>query len=1173
MCEKIVKKTIGLGTLLVAIVFILSFQTAKAADHTFTLTKDGISLGVDYDISASASGNTLASGIQEQGAINSISGGVINTYTTYKYRTKKVGFITFKGYKSTQVTITLANHNPVDVTVNYTTATTTGKKEDGESGGTSYVFTDKVAEFSPGGTLDVRIPANSTAKITMTAPDLHGDYKSYTTIFMYGTITINSITADVVSMDTKFAGAANGSYNVKYNGELIESGIAAGEVRTASKSSDANYTVTASASSGHEFGFWYNAETGEILSYKNEYSFAPEEIKIAPLFKPSGTGVYYVKGSPSVFYFYLDEAIIAAGPSGTIVVCGDGNVMGSSGQTDFTIPKDVKFIIPYSGDDEGDKAFSGSGVAEYYNLSTGVTPYRTLKVPSGTSITVKGSMCANCRQISPGRPNGPYGRLVLQGSEPQLIVTGSLYAWGYITGTGNVIIDGGTVYEMLEFDDFHSAVRSVDWYQNKKDNYLFMMSQYFIQNVEAPMTLKNGAKEYISTQINTGEVSSNSVQFIGDSGLFIADNNTVVMRTREKENDRVTYNIASGTLKTGFLSLDLTLGGFKRTLKTSDCIMPFNANMTFHIQDGATMSFDYPMALLPDTRIIVESGGNLLVTSNLFLFDSADWNHHTSGYYLAGTDANINFRNYVNAGTGRTITWPTIQDTRISTGAVNSVRYYNASSQVQVDGTLTIRQNGNVFSSNNYSTPSADKGIVGTGKIIVEGNKTKSYTMAAMSNYGKADSPYYETYSVSFTRTLATVFGESTSTNDYKELSAGPTYYGTSDEHTETNWYTNAVISYDLNGGTGTTPSNKYIVPGDTFTVASGDDIKQPNVKFYNWNTAADGSGTSYSPNENVVVTQEMGPAVKLYAQWKPITAQIIDSNGTSAVREYISLADAVEAYDGNGYIKMTANTEEPGFTLGENLYLDLNGKTVTLTSGLDTGSYKLYGMDTATDDYDGTDAGKITGTVSGTVAPVVQTELKADSEYSYYRYVAIQNGSELSFHRFNISVTGYRFELAAPQCALIFRGEFRGDEEAKTHLKSLGFTLKDADGTLLDKKSFLIPKDPNEIPNKESNPGESLVVRDTDGAYLFEFYLKRSFEMNPPDDTAYTEEFSAIAHATFDNGGTQDSGTQDNETQMLSFKKAWRNALSDSDSGMEQEGKAILTNFLNKFGINIYAE
>ena len=304
-----------------------------------------------------------------------------------------------------------------------------------------------------------------------------------------------------------------------------------------------------------------------------------------------------------------------------------------------------------------------------------------------------------------------------------------------------------------------------------------------------------------------------------------------------------------------------------------------------------------------------------------------------------------------------------------------------------------------------------------------------------------------------------------------------------------------------------------------------------------------------------------MGPAVKLYAQWKPITAQIIDSNGTSAVREYISLADAVEAYDGNGYIKMTANTEEPGFTLGENLYLDLNGKTVTLTSGLDTGSYKLYGMDTATDDYDGTDAGKITGTGSGTVAPVVQTELKADSEYSYYRYVAIQNGSELSFHRFNISVTGYRFELKAPECALFFIGKFQGDEAAKNHLTKLGFTLKDNNNNLLGEDNYVFTAD-TVIPDMPADGKESTseVVRSGD-AFLFEVYLKRSFEKDKP--AAYTEKIIATAQAMFKNNGTQDS-----EPKQWSFEDAWKNP-GELDTAQQK----ILDKFLKELGITKQAE
>ena len=87
--------------------------------------------------------------------------------------------------------------------------------------------------------------------------------------------------------------------------------------------------------------------------------------------------------------------------------------------------------------------------------------------------------------------------------------------------------------------------------------------------------------------------------------------------------------------------------------------------------------------------------------------------------------------------------------------------------------------------------------------------------------------------------------------------------------------------------------------------------------------------------------------------------------------------------------------------------------------------------------------------------------------------------------------------------------------------------------------------------------------VNDEGDAYRFEFYLKRSFEKNSPDNTAaYTEMFSAIAHAKFDNGGTQDSKPKD-----WSFKEAWQN------SGMKQEDKEILQNFLDAFGIKIQVE
>ena len=262
---------------------------------------------------------------------------------------------------------------------------------------------------------------------------------------------------------------------------------------------------------------------------------------------------------------------------------------------------------------------------------------------------------------------------------------------------------------------------------------------------------------------------------------------------------------------------------------------------------------------------------------------------------------------------------------------------------------------------------------------------------------------------------------------------------------------------------------------------------------------------------------------------------------------QYGTLQEAANAANGAPYVRLLHSTTGD-INAQRDLYLDLNGYTVT--GDFTMNGNTLYGMDSTTDGYDGTNAGKIVGSVVPYNKITYQTGNPGDA---YKRYVGIlreENGTQtLSFHRFNISVTGYRCELAAPECALIFRGEFRGDEEAKKHLSKLGFTLMGKNSTESKNEMF-------EALNKE-------FVNDEGDAYRFEFYLKRSFEKNSPDNTAaYTEMFSAIAHAKFDNGGTQDSEKKD-----WSFKEAWQN------SGMKQEDKEILQNFLDEFGIKIQVE
>ena len=295
--------------------------------------------------------------------------------------------------------------------------------------------------------------------------------------------------------------------------------------------------------------------------------------------------------------------------------------------------------------------------------------------------------------------------------------------------------------------------------------------------------------------------------------------------------------------------------------------------------------------------------------------------------------------------------------------------------------------------------------------------------------------------------------------------------------------------------------------------------------------------------------------------------AAIVDGDGNEGT-PHDTLKEAVDAYkpDDNAapknYIKLLHNTAET-IIADKDLYLDLNGCTVT---GDFTMSNKciLHGMDSTTDTYDGTNAGKIVGKVSLSDKTTYQTGKEGDDTYK--RYVAIpgeENGKPtVSFHRFNISVSGYRFELAAPQCALFFIGKFQGDEAAKSHLTSLKFTLTDENKAQLGTVSYLIPNDKEKIPKMPAEGEESTseVVHDDDGAYFFEAYLMRNIDKNTP--ATYRTKFIATAQATFDNGGKQ------SDPQELSFQEAWQNP-----GLIRPDQQEILKNFLAWLGITNQTE
>lgn len=72
-------------------------------------------------------------------------------------------------------------------------------------------------------------------------------------------------------------------------------------------------------------------------------------------------------------------------------------------------------------------------------------------------------------------------------------------------------------------------------------------------------------------------------------------------------------------------------------------------------------------------------------------------------------------------------------------------------------------------------------------------------------------------------------------------------------------------LSYNANGGEGTTPDEASFMKGASVTLANQGDLKKGKAEFLGWNTQADGKGTSYVAGQEVVFDAD----TTLYAQWK----------------------------------------------------------------------------------------------------------------------------------------------------------------------------------------------------------------------------------------------------------------------------------------------------------------
>lgn len=843
-----------------------------------------------------------------------------------------------------------------------------------------------------------------------------------------------------------FQPAENGSYTV--DEKTIN------EVYTHNQSSMTAYNVAATPADGYQFLGWYDVSNKKYISTdaKTALNFDSDRT-ITARFASKTAALFETGGQP---FDDLGDAVTyaQANSQNKITLASDGKITGT-----YTIPSGVTLLIPF---DAARTLYTSE--PGYVNTAETQKAYKTLTMVSGSSITVDGGAISvgGKHYASSGheccKPTGAYGLIKMQeGSRIMLNNGANLYAWGYITGDGKITAArGATVYEYFQVTDWRGGNATLSMILPPNKQHVFPFSQYYVQNIEAPLTIQNGATEkaYFSVDAAIVHTKSVTIDFIGsNNSLFRIYDGGELTKKYDPKTDRITYTT------TGSASLDslaLSVAGYN--IDSTDYVLPVNNNMTLNILSGS-VAVHCDAALLPGAQITIAQGAELNIVSGKSLY-VYDYNIETGEWGPYCT----NNKEFVPVPYT-----PTKKGSRTLTDA-----------KIDVNGTLTAA--GGVYTTKSGANICSSEG---TGKYLQQGapgTETKTY-------------------------------------------------------------------QYD-----GSTKSHEIPI-----TAAK---LKNKDGSYTETASASTGQTIPYCT------------CPTCGGKWLKDFAAIIDSTDNKTTY-HPTLQEAVKQFpqdsSGNTYIKMLHSTTE-NITTDKNLYLDLNGCTVTGAISV-MGTHKLYGMDsTAGEDYVTAPSGKIVGTVTGTVAPTYETpKVTTTDGDTYDRYVAIpgtENGtSTLSFHHFNISVTGYRFELATggtPQCALFFIGKFQGDKAAKDYLTSLGFTLKGEDGRPLGTDSSPIPENLEEIPDMPDDGKESTseVVRTKDGAFLFEAYLMRSFDKG--NHNGYTEKIKAIAQATFKNN----DGTQDSEPKLWSFEDAWTNP-----GELDETQQAILDKFLKELGITKQAE
>lgn len=659
-------------------------------------------------------------------------------------------------------------------------------------------------EVSSGASFTKELAANESVKVYIKS----GSTSAATKITLTNVVLVSDVNATAT-----FVPAENGTYTV--DGKLIT------EEYSNTQSSMTAYQVAATPADGYQFLGWYNLTTGKCIATAATTALNIEsDCTVTAKFVSKSLALFETGGQR---FADLNEAVAYAQANGQskITLATDGSISGT-----YTIPAGITLLIPF---DEAGTLYTDAPAA--IRTAPASKPFRTLTMSEGASITVNGAISLGGRYFAAGgsqqgRPVGNYGYIKMADNSSITVKNGgNLYAWGFISGSGSVLAESGaTVYEFYQIADFRGGSAS-----SGMGHGVFPFSQYFVQNIEVPLTLNAGANEQVYSGVYAMKTTyTTAINFIGDTGMFKVESGSFTKDYDEKT-DRLVFTVNG---KAALNTLALTLAGMD--VDSASYVLPITNNITINIQSG-NVTINQDAALLAGVEVNIAEGAGLTVANgkSIYIYDRDEW--------VA--------QNFVTGGKFKAVQYA-------------PGKHYNRTEEnlidvkVDVNGTLTA-----------------------IGGIYTTAGGADICSSAGTGVYNQQGKPGTETKTYQYTQSGSSVTAHEIPITPAKLHNADGTYTETKTANAgDVINYVNGVwggeepteltVTFEANG------SAEYPVEGTmtpqtvnakTDTALNANSFTREGYNFLNWNTAADGTGDSYADGATVNLTEN----TTLYAQWE----------------------------------------------------------------------------------------------------------------------------------------------------------------------------------------------------------------------------------------------------------------------------------------------------------------